>query len=66
MNNLRQIRRSRNINQSIIADILKLTRPMISRIENGHQKLDEEQIKIICDYFECDPCELIGYKKKTA
>lgn len=63
-NNLKKIRKSKNITQIELAKLTGIPREHISRIENGHN-LTEKNIRIICKSLNVSADYLLGLVEHT-
>ena len=59
-NNLRLLRKLRNITQTVLADAINTTRSSISNYENGTRQPDGETIELIADFFDVSVDYLLG------
>lgn len=51
---IKELRKSRDLNQQDLADILGITRGQISNLEKNRRSLNLAQLKILCDTFNLD------------
>lgn len=48
---IKQLRKSKNLKQDELGDVLGLSRPQISNLERGLRNFNLHQIKLLADYF---------------
>ena len=60
MNRIKELRNAKGINQQVLADILNVQRPAISKYENGEVPLTDDTIRILAEYFDCSSDYLLG------
>ena len=60
MNYLRKIRKNQELTMKDIANVLNLTEQQIQRIETGKARLNEDQIRTLCNFFKCSSDYLLG------
>ncbi len=61
MNNIQKYRKEKGIKQAEFADILNLTRPGLSYIENGNVKfIDTNKLEEMSDILNVSPIKLLG------
>lgn len=51
---IKELRKSRNLKQDDIADVLGLSRGQISNLENGRRNLSLKQLEKLCEFFKVD------------
>lgn len=51
---IKELRKSRDLNQQDLADILGITRGQISNLEKNRRSLNLNQLKLLCDTFNLD------------
>lgn len=61
MNNLKELRKRRNLTQKMLAEQLKMSQQALSRIERGERELTETNIKFICKELKITPNDLIKW-----
>lgn len=59
--NLKQARKSKNLTQKQVAEILRMTQQQYSRFENGVFELNYTQIIELCSLLDITPNELFDY-----
>lgn len=59
--NLKQARKSKNLTQKQVAEILRMTQQQYSRFENGVFELNYTQIIELCTLLDINPNELFDY-----
>lgn len=62
---LKELREDSDFPQKVIADLLGIQRSNYSRIENGHQNLNQSQIKLLCEFLNVSADYLLGIKVKN-
>lgn len=60
--NLKQARKSKNLTQKQVAEILRMTQQQYSRFENGVYELNYTQIIELCSLLDITPNELFDYE----
>ena len=60
--NLKQARKSKNLTQKQVAEILRMTQQQYSRFENGVFELNYTQIIELCRLLDITPNELFDYE----
>lgn len=58
---IRQLRKSRSLNQDDLGKVLNLSRPQISNLERGRRNINLHQAKALADYFGVS-LETLGLK----
>lgn len=58
---IKQLRKSRSLNQDDLGKVLNLSRPQISNLERGRRNINLHQIKSLADYFGVS-LETLGLK----
>lgn len=68
MNRIKQLRKEKEINQDVLADLLGLEVAAISKLETGRVPLRDEYILKLADFFNVSTDYLLGKTdvKKTA
>lgn len=66
MNQLKTIRKQRNVSQADIAAELGIKPAAISKYETGRVPLSEDSIEKLCSYLKVSADELLGLPPKTA
>lgn len=66
---IRELREEKNISQYKMADELFISRSLVAKWENGKVELTSSNLKMLCEYFDVSPEELlsgerIGTKKR--
>ena len=59
-NNIRRLRRSQELSQHKLAEILGVNQTLISAWELGKSAPDEENVKDLADYFGVSPAYVLG------
>ncbi|MFK5883168.1 MAG: helix-turn-helix transcriptional regulator [Candidatus Izemoplasma sp.] len=59
---LKELREDSDYPQKAIAELLGIQRSNYSRIENGHQNLNQTQIKLLCEFLNVSADYLLGIK----
>lgn len=57
---LKELREDKDFPQKVISELLGIQRSNYSRIENGHQNLNQDQIRILCEFLEVSADYLLG------
>ena len=57
-NNLKTARKDKNLTQSEVASLLRMTQQQYSRFENGIFELNYDQILFLCNLYEITPNDL--------
>lgn len=60
MEQLKQLRATKGLTQSEMADLLGITQPAYNRYESGKRKLDPDTLSKLADYFEVSIDQLLG------
>ncbi len=60
MEQLKQLRATKGLTQSEMADVLGITQPAYNRYESGKRKLDPDTLSKLADYFEVTIDQLLG------
>ncbi|HQC30313.1 MAG TPA: helix-turn-helix transcriptional regulator [Acholeplasmataceae bacterium] len=60
MNNLRYIRRDRDVTQKELAQIMGVSHQFIGKLEKGKARLNEDHIRVICEALNCSADYLLG------
>lgn len=58
---IKQLRKARSLNQDDLGNVLNLSRPQISNLENGRRNINLHQAKALADYFGVS-LETLGLK----
>lgn len=69
MNRLRELRKERDVSQSDVGKLFKITRQAVQRLEVGKSQPNIFQLTVLADYFDVDPEYLVGWsdiKRKNA
>ena len=64
MNNIKELRISKGLKQSDLANLLHVAQTTISNWENDRTEPDFESLKRMADIFNCSIDELLGQKEK--
>ena len=59
--NIRKLRKDRNMNQEEFAEMLNLSRPTIVNIESCRQMLTIKNLIIICNSFDVEAVDILGF-----
>jgi transcriptional regulator with XRE-family HTH domain len=59
--NIRKLRKDRNLNQEEFAEVLNLSRPTIVNIESCRQMLTVKNLIIICSSFNVEATDILGF-----
>ena len=51
---IKELRKSRNLKQDDLAEVLDLSRGQISNLENGRRNLSLKQLETLCSFFKVD------------
>lgn len=62
---IKKIRKESNLSQKEAADALKMSQSNYSRIENGQQSINMEQLKILSLLFKCSADDLLGITEEV-
>lgn len=62
MDNIRKLRKSREYNQSDMAELLNTTQQQYSKYENGTHELPIRHLVTICNHFQVSSDELLEIK----
>ena len=57
---LRELRKTKNITQSDLAEIMKTTKQAISQYERGVRRPDFNTLELLCDYFNVSSDYILG------
>lgn len=61
---LRELRKSRKISQTVVADSLGCKFQMVQKLEKGTNRITLEKLYVLCELFEVDANYFMqGYKK---
>lgn len=60
MNNLRKIRKQKDITLKELGNILNISESQMQRLDRNLSKLNEDQIRILCNYLKCSSDYLLG------
>ncbi|WP_343665281.1 helix-turn-helix transcriptional regulator [Chryseobacterium mucoviscidosis] len=61
---IRRLRREKDFSQDYMAEILEISQPQYSRIENGESSIDLEKTSKIAEILEVDPFDIIEFSDK--
>lgn len=65
MNNLKKLRKSRNITTQELSEILNINRTTITRLENGDTHFNNDYIKVFTEFFNVSADYLLGLPVKA-
>ena len=65
MNRLKEIRKSKGLNQTEVANMLGITQNAYSYWENDKVKIDNNSLKKLADFFNVSVDYLLGRDEKT-
>ena len=60
MNRIRQLRMKKKMTQQEVGEALGVGNTAVSMYENGHRRLDDDLIRILCTLFGCSADYLLG------
>ena len=66
MNRIRELRKSRGISQSELAQAVGLNHSTIAKYELGNRSVNIDTIRKMCDYFGCSMDYLMGQPERAA
>lgn len=58
MQTLKEVRESRGVKQSAVADYLGVSRQTYCRYENNQEKMRIEQARAVCEFLRCDLADI--------
>ena len=65
MNNLKNLRKSKNLNQQKVALDLNIARETLSHYENEKRGISTEMLMKFADYYKVSTDYILGYQKKS-
>lgn len=65
MNNLKEIRLMQKLTTQELSELTNINRSTITRLENGQTALNDQYIKIFCDFFDVSADYLLGLPSKS-
>lgn len=65
-NRIETLRKSIGMSQQRLAELLSISRPTVSQIENGHRKVSAEELKKIADIFNTSSDSLLNPHKSPS
>ena len=60
MNRLRELRTMKGLTLRELGEALNITYTALSKIENGQRNLNDVDIDLLCNYFDCSADYLLG------
>lgn len=60
MNRLRELRAMKGLTLRELGETLNVTYTALSKIENGQRNLNDVDINLLCNYFDCSADYLLG------
>ena len=66
MNRIRQLRKSRSLSQTELAEAIGMTHSTIARYELGRRRMNVDTIRKMCDFFGCSMGYLMGQPETAA
>ena len=66
MNRIRELRKSRSLSQSELAEALGLDHSTIAKYELGNRSVNIDTMRKMCDYFGCSMDYLMGQPETAA
>lgn len=60
MNKLKELRQAKGLTLRELGEALNVSYTSLSKVENGQRNLNDVDIKLLCDYFECSADYLLG------
>ncbi len=61
--NLRKMRKQRHLTIEQLSELTGIGAATISRIENGETDMYVSTLLVLCDFFKCDPLNLVKFNK---
>lgn len=65
MNNLKKIRKEKQLTQQQLADLLNVSQKQVSRLEREENPLNANQIIKLCEVLNCSADYLLGINEKV-